>query len=582
MKKYTKTIFCGIALCGIGILGGFGVNAVRGYAAEEGEGALANTYFEMEGATVRLSDPTGLRFSARLDAESYKKTVADAESTQKTVSYGVFIFPMDKLQEFMGEEYTNFQTYNENYKYLNEILTEENAKTYLEYYGIINLECIPVPVDEDHDGNPDYYRVNGSISNVLYNNMGREFFGLAYKKVGPYKEDNASYSYEYTYANFEDKSNVWSLSYVSSAAYANDWEGSTKEDKNILQGFIKQALLKKAGVTKEVAADVLQNKDFDWTLSLSQTQTEMTVGAKESLTWQTSFTASGTEYTEVIPDLSVKYLSNAPSVVEVSADGTLSAISAGEATITASCMGKTATCTVTVSASVEPETEYTITVNGGTASATKATADTLITLTPNPAPEGQVFDRWEVVAEEEVVITDNKFTMPACNVEITAMYKAEETHEYLAFSDVGKDNLGDTTVVAAAGDNKSMTVTMASGGQQGGYAYMLFNQFNTDALKAAATTVTFTITNTSNTEMTICAGIIGKNGGALYTLTEVNGKKLDNATKAVVSVGAGASVTVTIKMSQIDYDGYRLSFLPNDEDSANVSAFTVSNVYIGG
>ena len=69
MKKYTKKIFCGIALCGIGILSGFGVNAVRGYAAEEGASAPANTYFEMEGATVRLSDPTGLRFTARISPE---------------------------------------------------------------------------------------------------------------------------------------------------------------------------------------------------------------------------------------------------------------------------------------------------------------------------------------------------------------------------------------------------------------------------------------------------------------------------------------------------------------------------------
>ena len=353
MKKYVKKIFCGIALCGIalcsiGILSGFGVNAVRGYAAEEGASALANTDFEMEGATVRLSNPTGLRFTAKIDTTSYEApTVADAENTQeRTVSYGVLIFPMNVLEHYMltTGEYTKFQGYVEDYDYLKGI--KDNAAEYVDEYGIIDIESIPVPVDEDNDETTDYYRINGSIANVKYNNIGREFFGLAYKKVGTYDENSTSYSYKYTYANFGNKSNVWSLSYVASAAYAKDWEGSTDTDKETLQGFIKNALLKKAGVPEKEAANV---ENFNWTLSLSKTATELTVGATESLTWETSFTVSGQDYA-VTPDLSVKYASSDPSVVEVSADGTLRAMKAGTATITVSCMDKEATCEVTVSA----------------------------------------------------------------------------------------------------------------------------------------------------------------------------------------------------------------------------------------
>ena len=249
-------------------------------------------------------------------------------------------------------KYTNFQGYVEGYDYLKEI--KDNAAAYVDKYPIIDIESIPVPVDEDNDETTDYYRINGSIANVKYNNIGREFFGLAYKKVGTYDENSTSYSYEYTYANFGNKSNVWSLSYVASAAYAKYWEGSTDPDKETLQGFIKNVLLNKAGVQKEEAASV---ESLDWTLSLSKTATELTVGATESLTWETSFTVSGQGYA-VTPDLYVKYASSDPSVVEVSEDGTLSAKKAGTATITVSCMDKEATCEVTVSAAAEPELEF--------------------------------------------------------------------------------------------------------------------------------------------------------------------------------------------------------------------------------
>ena len=368
MKKYAKKILCGIALCGIalcsiGILSGFGVNAVRGYAAEEGASAHANTDFEMEGATVRLSNPTGLRFTAKIDTTSYEApTVADAENTQeRTVSYGVLIFPMNVLEHYMltTGEYTKFQGYVEGYDYLKGI--KDNAAAYVKEYGIIDIESIPVPVDEDNDETTDYYRINGSIANVRYNNIGREFFGLAYKKVGTYDENSASYSYEYTYANFGNKSNVWSLSYVASAAYAKDWEGSTDTDKETLQGFIKNALLKEAGVQEEDVANV---ENFKWTLSLSKPATELTVGATESLTWGTSVTVSGQKYA-VTPDLYVKYASSDPSVVEVSEDGTLRAMKAGTATITVSCMDKKATCEVTVSAAEVTLDYLTFEVKGG-------------------------------------------------------------------------------------------------------------------------------------------------------------------------------------------------------------------------
>lgn len=62
---------------------------------------------------------------------------------------------------------------------------------------------------------------------------------------------------------------------------------------------------------------------------------------------------------------------------------------------------------------------YTISVTGGTADKETARAGVVITLTPGAAEEGKQFDHWE---SEDVEITDNKFTMPASDVEITAVF----------------------------------------------------------------------------------------------------------------------------------------------------------------
>jgi hypothetical protein len=77
-----------------------------------------------------------------------------------------------------------------------------------------------------------------------------------------------------------------------------------------------------------------------------------------------------------------------------------------------------------------PPGEYAISVeNSGhgiaNASATHATAGTEITLTAE-ANEGYVFKEWEVVSGG-VTITNNKFTMPANNVVVMAVFEAEGT-----------------------------------------------------------------------------------------------------------------------------------------------------------
>ena len=99
--------------------------------------------------------------------------------------------------------------------------------------------------------------------------------------------------------------------------------------------------------------------------------------------------------------------------------------------------------------------EYNVTVTGGTASVgagtpiTKATMGTIVTLTANAAPEGKVFDKWEVVSGSitlaDVSNATTTFTMPKGDVEIKATYKDEPGSDF-TYGDLngdGKINLLD-------------------------------------------------------------------------------------------------------------------------------------------
>ena len=78
-------------------------------------------------------------------------------------------------------------------------------------------------------------------------------------------------------------------------------------------------------------------------------------------------------------------------------------------------------------------TEYTITVTDGKATVgagteiTKAAESTTVTLTANAAPDGKVFDKWEVVSGSitlaDATSATTTFTMPAGAVSVKATYK---------------------------------------------------------------------------------------------------------------------------------------------------------------
>ena len=76
---------------------------------------------------------------------------------------------------------------------------------------------------------------------------------------------------------------------------------------------------------------------------------------------------------------------------------------------------------------------YEVTVKNGTTDLSVANKGDTVTITARIAPDGKVFDKWEVntgaVTLADPTATSTTFTMPGENVKITATYKSVETEE---------------------------------------------------------------------------------------------------------------------------------------------------------
>ena len=121
---------------------------------------------------------------------------------------------------------------------------------------------------------------------------------------------------------------------------------------------------------------------------------------------------------------------------------------------------------VPVEISVPDEVEYTITCSAdgnGTASAstTTATEGTEVTLTATPK-SGYAFKEWQVVSGG-VTITDNKFTMPAGNVEVKAIFEALPPSTYsVTMTNDGHGSASATPTSGAAGTTVTIKAAASS------------------------------------------------------------------------------------------------------------------------
>ena len=169
--------------------------------------------FEMLGASIRLDEPTGIRFAAKVDGEKYSQVISGEDTL-----FGAIIVPKDILGDITISKDNNHVTALAGKTYLDSI------KNYSQ--GLLGK------VEKDAQDNPTgYYTINYSISNVKYGNYNREFFGLVYIRSG------VEGSYTYEYATIENVVNERTVADVAKAYYpiAED------TDTTVLENFIYKA-----------------------------------------------------------------------------------------------------------------------------------------------------------------------------------------------------------------------------------------------------------------------------------------------------------------------------------------------------
>jgi len=163
--------------------------------------------FEMVGASIRLDEPTGIRFVARIDGQRYQEVVSDSDKV-----FGAIIVPKDILGDVVISSTNNHVTALSGKTYLDSINNYEN--------GLFGKE------EKDAQKNATgYYTINYSISKVKYGNLNREFFGLMYIRSG------VEGSYTYEYATFEEGVNSKTVAEVAKTAWQNlDFDTEVEEE----------------------------------------------------------------------------------------------------------------------------------------------------------------------------------------------------------------------------------------------------------------------------------------------------------------------------------------------------------------
>ena len=351
MKQLTKTkILCSM-LIGAGLIASVGAFAMNNVSTSSATAATADTFAMERGAGVRLAEPYGIRFKAKIGENVYNDIMNPAANETKKV--GMFIVPAAYVND--ADAYTDSTVGNyQNFK----------QKTDLVFYDSTNAEA-GTKIYDDGDG---YYYANGVIANLKFQNYGLEFIGIAY--VATTVSDTTTYEF----ADFNLDETARTSTYVASAAY-DDYAAY----RDVLTDYVYGAYLYSQGATYDEALDVynVDNMQYDtideaiaelncsFTLNLSDATANMLAMEEKTLTatYKNGDTDTGL-------DLAFKWTSDDESVVKVE-NGKLFATGAGEATVSVSVLGQTQNCTVSVTDERQVQTldavDYDLSVGGNLA-----------------------------------------------------------------------------------------------------------------------------------------------------------------------------------------------------------------------
>lgn len=278
--------------------------------------AEAKNIYIAEGAAVRLDDPSGLRFTGKIDK-------SQAETAEKI---GMIIAPYS----FLSDES----------KYSDGVVGN--------YQNLIQKIDLNFPMEKLYE-NPDeegYYCFNGVLSNVLFENYNRQFTAISY-----YVHEGV-----YHFSDINESDNARSFAYVVGAAYDSK---KYEHREDMLLNFIEKGIYESVGVTESEGGYYFEDvfyDSFDKLKSANAYTLESDVQELSlSLLNSEASIVPSIKVAEYSAEINVRpvFSTGDPSVADVDEFGKVTAVGAGSTNITISVLGLSKTVEVRVSEKCE-------------------------------------------------------------------------------------------------------------------------------------------------------------------------------------------------------------------------------------
>ena len=289
--------------------------------ATESNAVVETADFRMvDGASIRMASPLGLRFIAEMTDDVYEDLITAESGVDKKM--GMFIAPYSYFDGYVG-------------KY-------QDVATKLDLVFYDSTGAVENKIYSDTENGETVYRANGVITDLYLKNYSRDFVGIAYIA------ETTGGKTTYTYADFNAEDNVRNAAYVAIEAYEDYTDAAPRA---VFSQYVWGAHLYDNGMTESNGTYTYNGKEYasieaaaaglDWSILMDK---YAYVKAGECANINATVTADGK--TVDFSGMHINFSSSNESILTINDNGVMTAKGNGIVTVTASFMGKTATCQV--------------------------------------------------------------------------------------------------------------------------------------------------------------------------------------------------------------------------------------------
>ncbi len=218
-------------------------------------------FYTEDGASIRMTDPTGIRFTSVVNRADYD--ALEALIGEERISLGTLIVPTD----YIGDEAPTLET--------PKVLVIPN----IDDEGAITWKTI----------NETEYTYGGSIVNILNNNYFRPFSGVGYFTI-TYADSTTTT----VYGGYDKQEHSRSVYEVSVGAYDDDTKNYSDTQLSVLKSFIDGVVIINGVYETDENGNVTRNEftiispdstKYEITYTVSYNPTLVTIKAITGKTW---------------------------------------------------------------------------------------------------------------------------------------------------------------------------------------------------------------------------------------------------------------------------------------------------------